>query len=86
MTRLDRQAHPSHRVLAQQLQNLDEPARAGRDAVVGFQPGAELGEARRQLPVAEDRRVLQRAWLSAQGRQVVDRFEDHGRFGEAPLV
>ena len=57
----DRPAHASHRVLAQQLQDPGEPAGAGRRAVVGFQSAAELGEAGRQLPVAEDRRVIQRA-------------------------
>ena len=40
--------------------------------MVLLQLGAELGEARRELPVAEDRRVVQHAGLAAQGRQIVE--------------
>ena len=54
--------------------NRREPASG---AVVLFQRGAEVGEARGELPVAEDRRVVQRAGLAAQRRQVVERVEDH---------
>ena len=51
----DRLAHARHRMLAQQLQDLHEPARAAHRAVDPFQFGAQLGEARGELPVAEDR-------------------------------
>ena len=44
-----------------------------------LQRGAEAGEARGELPVAEHRRVVQRAGLAVQRRQVVERVEDHRR-------
>ena len=61
-------------------------ARTGRDPpdvpCLAFQRAAELGEARRQGPVAEYRRVIQRPGLALEGRQVVERVEHH----RVPLV
>jgi hypothetical protein len=53
---------------------------------MGFQRGAELGEARGELPVPEDRRVVERTGLVAQRRQIVDRVEDHHLFVRTSLV
>ena len=60
---LDGLAHARQGVLAQQLQDPHEPAGAAQAAVVSFQRGAEVGEARGELPVAEDRRMVQRPGL-----------------------
>ena len=49
-------ADPRQRVLGQELQDAHEPPRARRGAVELLQRRAELGEARRQRPVAKRRR------------------------------
>ncbi len=82
----DRTGHACQGVLAQQLQDPHEPPRAGRAAVVRLQLRAERGEARRQLPVAEDRGMVQRPGLAAQRREVVRRLQHHRRLADATPV
>ena len=50
-------------MLAQELQYPHVPSCAGHRAVEFFQRGAEVGEACRQRPVAEHRRMVERAGL-----------------------
>ena len=54
----DRLAYARHRMLSQELQDPHESPRAAHGAVEPFQFGTIAGEARGQLPVAEDRRVI----------------------------
>ncbi len=82
----DRTGHACQGVLAQQLQDPHEPPRAGRAAVVRLQLRAERGEARRQLPVAEDRCMVQRPGLAVQRREVVRRLQHHRRLADATPV
>ena len=67
-------------MLAQQLQDPREPARAGRRAVMPFQDGTEAGEAAGELPIAEDRRVVQRPGLAAQRREIIEFIGNSARF------
>ena len=69
-------AHAGQGMLAQELQYPHVPSCAGHRAVEFFQRGAEVGEACRQRPVAEHRRMVERARLAAQRREIVDRVED----------
>jgi hypothetical protein len=73
----DRLTHARHRVLTQELQDRHESARAGHRAVDSFQFRPKSGEACRELPVAEDRRVVQRTGLAVKRREDVERVEDH---------
>ena len=54
--------------------------------MASFQLDAKVGEARGELPVAEDRRVVQRGGLASQSREVVDRIENHRMFAETSVV
>ena len=56
-------AHAGQGMLAQELQYPHVPSCAGHRAVEFFQRGAEVGEACRQRPVAEHRRMVERTGL-----------------------
>src|SRR5271157_1447472 len=73
-------------MLAQELQDLNEPVRPGSQAVKFLQCGAEVAEARGELPVTEDRRMIECAGLPAESREVVDRVENHLVFVETSRV
>ena len=86
LARLYRALHAVQGMLAQQLQDPHEPAGAWLGAVMGFECGAERGEAGRELPVPVHGRVIEGAGLVLQRRQIVDRLEDRRPTFERPLV
>jgi hypothetical protein len=72
----DRSLYVRRRVpLAQELQDADEVANASGATVPTFQVGTQVGEDRRQLPVAKDVGVIQRRRLAAEDFQVMKRVE-----------
>jgi hypothetical protein len=73
--KLDGALHARHGMFGQELQNADELPGAGRGTVLSFQTGSQLGEHRRQLPVAIDVGVVQGRRFAAQHHQIMQRIQ-----------
>src|SRR4029453_587267 len=78
--------HARQGMFGQELQDAHIPPRAGHRTVELLQRGAEVGEARRQRPVAKSGGGVERTRLAATGPKVVNRMENHEMFPKTSII